>query len=149
VDTSTSNDRAQVATIGQALLRIGLQWDDILFVAADSTAVNPAICNLAKTKFIGCKAHTVALALNVILQPYRKPKSKKRARKDGDDALPPPLEEEDDVGDEDDIGPHLFTEQRQRMNHDHETLEFLIYLKVNRSWWNVHTVGQALSEKEV
>lgn len=74
LDMSTSSGDSQIATITEALLRVGLTWEDLLFINADNTNVNPSIARKVKKPLIGCRSHIIALGVESLLTKYKREK---------------------------------------------------------------------------
>ncbi len=70
LDKTTSNGDAQIATIELALGRLNLTMDDVVFLVADNTNVNPFICRKLNKPLIGSKSHVLGLAIKELLSPF-------------------------------------------------------------------------------
>jgi hypothetical protein len=67
IDPSSSDGDEQIKTIEASLERIDLIWDDVIFILADNTAVNPSIA-----RKVGCASHRLALGVKRMLKTFRK-----------------------------------------------------------------------------
>ena len=72
LDDTTSNGASQIETISIALDAVNLNWDDIAFIVADNTSVNPSIARRVDNPLVGCKSHVFALVVNEFLQLYQR-----------------------------------------------------------------------------
>ena len=100
-ETNCTGDN-QIVTINRALESINLVWDDILFIIADYTSVNPSIAKKVKKPMIGCQSHVLALAvkeyskehlhlllkMNDLCKMFRSPKYRGALRREGCNSSP-------------------------------------------------------------
>ena len=71
-DETNSTGDNQIVTMEKYLQDVGLSFNDIHFLISDNTSVNPSISREVNVPLIGCKSHSLAIAVkNEFLEPFQ------------------------------------------------------------------------------